>query len=144
MSTADDAHTDTARRYAERMYADDKASQALGIEVLDIATGTATVRMLIRPNMVNGYRIAHGGYVFLLADTAFALACNTYGPVTVARNCEIEFIRPVKEGEQLTATAQERLRVRRNGIYDIRVSGADGDVVAEMRGHSRTLSDRST
>jgi acyl-CoA thioesterase len=144
MSTADDAHTDTARRHAERMYADDKASQALGIEVLHIATGTATVRMLVRPDMVNGYRIAHGGYVFLLADTAFALACNTYGPVTVARSCEIEFVRPVKEGEQLTATAQERLRVRRNGIYDIRVCGAGGDVVAEMRGHSRTLSDRST
>ena len=144
MSTADDSALETAHRCAERMYADDEASRALGIAVTDVAPGTATVTMRVLPSMVNGHRIAHGGYLFLLADTAFAFACNTYGPVAVARNCEIEFVRPVLDGEQLTATATERLRKGRNGIYDVTVRGDSGDVVAEMRGHSRTLSRQPT
>lgn len=144
MSTTEDAELETARRCAERMYADDEASRALGITVTDVSPGTATASMRVAPTMVNGHRIAHGGYLFLLADTAFAFACNTYGPVTVARSCEIEFVRPVIEGESLTATATERLRSGRNGIYDVTVLGARGEVVAELRGHSRTLSRQPT
>ena len=131
-----------ARQCAERIYADDAASRALGITVTDVGPGRATATMRVLPTMVNGHQIAHGGYLFLLADTAFAFACNSYGPVTVARQCEIEFVRPAVEGEQLTATATERLRKARNGIYDVTVAGAGGDVVAEMRGHSRTLPGR--
>lgn len=141
MATTGDAEIDIAR-HAERLYANDAASRALGITLADVGPGRATVRMRVLPSMVNGHRIAHGGYLFLLADTAFAFACNTYGPVTVARNCEIAFIRPVVAGEELTAAATERLRNARNGIYDVTVLGGDGHVVAEMRGHSRTLPPR--
>ncbi len=140
---ASSEEAEIARRHAERMFAGDEASRALGITLSDVGRGTATVSMSILPSMVNGHRIAHGGYLFLLADTAFAFACNTCGPVTVARNCEIAFIRPVVEGELLTAAATERLRSARNGIYDITVRAASGEVVAEMRGHSRTLRSRS-
>jgi acyl-CoA thioesterase len=139
MASADEAEVEIARRHAERMYAEDEASRALGITLLDIRPGQATVRMRVLPSMVNGHRIVHGGYLFLLADTAFAFACNTYGPTTVARNCEIAFVRPVVAGVELTAAATERLRNARNGIYDVTVFGGDGQVVAEMRGHSRTL-----
>ncbi len=144
MSSTDEAALAIARQCAERMYADDEASRTLGITVTDVAPGTATASMQVAPTMVNGHRIAHGGYLFLLADTAFAFACNTYGPVTVARSCEVEFVRPVIEGEDLTATATERLRNGRNGIYDVTVVGARGEVVAEMRGHSRVLSRQPT
>jgi len=144
MSSTEHTALEIARRCAERMYADDEASRALGITVADVAPGNATASMRVAPTMVNGHKIAHGGYLFLLADTAFAFACNTYGPVTVARNCEIEFVRPVMEGEDLTATATERLRSGRNGIYDVTVTGARGEVVAEMRGHSRTLARQPT
>jgi|SRR5450755_2821625 acyl-CoA thioesterase len=139
MAATDDAQATDARHNAERMWAADEASRALGITLAAIGPGRATVSMRVLPTMVNGHRIAHGGYLFLLADTAFAVACNTYGPVTVARNCEIAFIRPVTEGEELKAVATERLRTERSGIYDVTVLGGAGDVVAEMRGHSRTL-----
>jgi len=141
---APDDEVQIARRQAERMYAADEASRALGITLADVGPGKATARMRIVSSMVNGHRMAHGGYLFLLADTAFAFACNTYGPAAVARNCAIEFIRPVVEGEQLTAIATERLRNARNGIYDVAVFGGNGDVVAEMRGHSTTLRPQST
>jgi acyl-CoA thioesterase len=144
MEATDDAEADAARRHTERMWAADEASRALGIRLVAVGPGTATVSMRVLPAMVNGHRIAHGGYLFLLADTAFAFACNTYGPVTVARSCEVEFVRPVIEGEDLTARATERLRNGRNGIYDVTVVGARGEVVAEMRGHSRVLSRQPT
>jgi acyl-CoA thioesterase len=144
MAATNDAEVEVARRNAERMYAADQAARALGMILADVGPGTATVRMRVLPSMVNGHQIAHGGYLFLLADTAFAVACNTYGPVTVARNCEIAFIRPVTEGEELTAAATERLRNARSGIYDVSVFGGDGQVVAEMRGHSKTLPPNAT
>ena len=128
-----------ARAAAARMWDDDVAAREVGITVTEVAPGTATMTMRVTASMVNGHHIAHGGYTFLLADTAFAYACNSYGPVTVARNCEIAFIRPAHEGDELTAVATERLRNARNGIYDVSVLGDDGTVVAEMRGHSRTL-----
>jgi acyl-CoA thioesterase len=120
------------------MYADDLASQGLGIEVLEVAPGRAEVRMTVRPDMVNGHAIAHGGFVFSLADSAFAFACNTYGSVTVARAAEVVFLAPVHTGDVLVATATERTRSGRNGIYDVTVR-RDAEVVAEFRGHSRDL-----
>lgn len=128
---------------AARMYADDLASRAAGITVHDVTPGRAVARMTVTDTMVNGHDIAHGGYVFLLADTAFAFACNTYGPVTVAQACDIVFVRPGKRGEALTATAAERARYGRSGIYDVTVTGEDGTLVAEFRGRSRELNGRA-
>lgn len=92
--------------------------------------------------MVNGHRICHGGYVFLLADTAFSFACNTYGEVTVAAGCDIVFAVSAHEGDELTAEAVERARFGRNGIYDVTVRRAGGELIAEMRGRSRTTAEK--
>jgi acyl-CoA thioesterase len=123
---------------AERMFAADQASRALGIELLEVSAGKAALRMKVTAAMVNGHGIAHGGYVFLLADSAFACACNSHGPVTVAAGADIAFIAPVREGDELTAVAEERAVFGRSGIYDVRVLRGD-DVVAEFRGRSRVL-----
>ena len=123
---------------AKRMFADDQASRALGIELLDVGVGNAVLRMKVAGTMVNGHGIAHGGYVFLLADSAFACACNSHGPVTVAAGADISFIAPVLEGDVLTAVAEERAVFGRSGIYDVRVLRGD-EVVAEFRGRSRVL-----
>ena len=128
-----------AQRSAARMYAGDQAVRALGISIEEVAPGRATARMRMTADMVNGHGITHGGYVFLLADTAFAYACNSHGPITVARACEITFLRPARQGDELTATAEERVRMDRTGIYDVSVRRADGSVLAELRGHSRAL-----
>ena len=125
---------DTARE----MFEADVASRSLGIELLELAEGCATVRMRITGTMVNGHAIGHGGYVFMLADTAFACACNSEGPVTVAASADISFIAPVREGDILMATAIERTRFGRSGIYDVTVRRGD-DIVAEFRGRSHTL-----
>ncbi|MCZ7422307.1 hydroxyphenylacetyl-CoA thioesterase PaaI [Verrucosispora sp. WMMA2121] len=127
------------RTAAHEMFDADVASNRLGIELLSAADGTAVARMRITDDMVNGHRIAHGGFVFLLADTAFALACNSHGPVTVAAGADITFVRPARRGDVLVARASERTRYGRSGIYDVTVCRADGEVVAEFRGQSRTL-----
>ncbi len=121
-----------------RMLSDDLASASLGIELLEAGPGHATMRMTVTETMVNGHAIAHGGYVFLLADTAFACACNSHGPVTVAAGADITFVAAVKLGDELVATALERTRYGRSGIYDVTVTRGD-EVVAEFRGRSRTL-----
>jgi len=123
---------------AHRMFADDLASQALGMELAQAGDGQAAVRMTIRDSMVNGHSIAHGGYVFLLADTAFACACNSRGPVTVAAAADITFVAPARAGDQLTAVATERVRYGRSGIYDVTVLRGD-EVIAEFRGRSRVV-----
>ncbi|WP_433264324.1 hydroxyphenylacetyl-CoA thioesterase PaaI [Actinosynnema sp. CS-041913] len=120
------------------MLANDAASTALGIRALDLADGSATLAMTVTGRMINGHGIAHGGYLFLLADTAFACACNRAGSVTVAAQAEIDFLAPVRVGDELVATAVERVRFGRSGIYDITVRRGD-EVVAEFRGRSRTL-----
>jgi acyl-CoA thioesterase len=130
---------DLARRCAERMYADDLASQALGITVSDVTAGGATATMTVRTDMLNGHEICHGGYVFTLADTAFAFACNTYDDVTVAAGADISFLEPVEVGAELAATAVEVARRGRSGLYDVTVRTGDGSVVAEFRGRSRSL-----
>ncbi len=121
------------------MLAGDAASRGLGIAITGVAPGRATARMTVTPAMVNGHGIAHGGYVFLVADTAFAFACNTDGRTTVAAAAEVTFIAPGRAGDVLTAVAAERLLHGRSGIYDVTVTREDGTVVAEFRGHSRTL-----
>jgi acyl-CoA thioesterase len=133
---------DVAGRCAEAMYAEDAASQALGITVTDVGPGRATATMAVRADMVNGHGICHGGYVFTLADTAFAFACNTYDDVTVAAGADISFLQPVQAGTTLRATAVERSRRGRSGLYDVTVATSDGDVVAEFRGRSRSLGRR--
>jgi acyl-CoA thioesterase len=124
---------------AAAMLAADDASRRLGIELLEVSPGRARVRMPVTEAMLNGHRICHGGYVFLLADTAFAVACNTYGNTTVAAGADVTFVRPVGPGELLVAEAVERGRYGSSGLYDVTVTGADGAVVAEFRGRSRTL-----
>jgi acyl-CoA thioesterase len=120
------------------MFAADQASRALGIALVEAEAGRAVLRMTVTDAMVNGHGIAHGGYVFLFADSAFACACNSRGPVTVAAGAEISFITPVRTGDELTAVAEERVTFGRSGIYDVRVLRGD-EVVAEFRGRSREL-----
>jgi acyl-CoA thioesterase len=127
-----------AERSAAVMYEADLASRHLGIQIEHVTLGHATARMRVRDTMINGHDICHGGYVFLLADTAFAFACNTYGPVTVAAACDVAFLAPAHLGDELIAHATERHRAGRSGIYDVTVRRAD-TVLAEFRGHSRTL-----
>lgn len=126
-----------ARACAEAMLREDRATHGLGIALDDVGPGSARMSMTVRPDMVNGHGICHGGFIFTLADSTFAFACNAYGDRAVAHHNEITFVRPGRLGETLTATAEERVRAGRSGIYDVRVTGADGGVVAEMRGHSR-------
>lgn len=121
------------------LYAADAASRAAGIVLDGVARGRATARMTVREDMINGHDIAHGGYVFLLADTAFAFACNAERPATVAQSCDITFVRPGRLGEELTAVAVERAVFGRSGIYDVTVTAGAGDLIAEFRGRSRTL-----
>jgi len=130
---------ETAKRSAAAMYAADRASQLLGIEITDIAPGRATARMHVTDSMINGHDLAHGGYVFLLADTAFAFACNSYGRVNLAAAADIVFVAPARIGDDLVAEAIERVRFGRSGVYDVIVRRSTGDVVAEFRGQSRAV-----
>ncbi|MET8953709.1 hydroxyphenylacetyl-CoA thioesterase PaaI [Streptomyces sp. NPDC004393] len=123
---------------AEAMFVEDKASRRLGMELVEHGVGVAVLRMTVTEDMVNGHGIAHGGYLFLLADTAFACACNSHGPVTVAAAADIDFVAPAREGDVLVATARERTRYGRSGIYDVSVLRG-GEVIAEFRGRSRVL-----
>jgi acyl-CoA thioesterase len=127
-----------AQTAAHEMFDRDEASKGLGIELLHAGKGQARVRMTVTAAMVNGHDMAHGGYVFLLADTAFACACNSHGPVTVAAGCDIDFLRPARLGDELEAVATERALSGRSGIYDVTV-WRGSDVVAEFRGRSRTI-----
>src|SRR6267154_38531 len=120
------------------MLAADRASRGLGIELLELSAGRATARMTITGSMVNGHGIAHGAFVFAVADTAFACACNSHGPVTVAAGVDITFVAPARAGDVLQAHAVERTRWGRSGIYDVAITRA-GDVIAEFRGLSRTV-----
>jgi len=122
----------------QRMLEDDAASRSLGMELIEAGTGYAVVRMTITDTMVNGHDIAHGGYVFLLADTTFACACNSHGPVTVAAGADITFVTSARLGDILEARAEERVVYGRSGICDVTVRRGD-EVVAEFRGRSRTL-----
>ena len=130
---------DLARACAEAMWKEDDASSGLGMRIVDVGPGRATLSMKVQPHMVNGQRIAHGGFIFTLADSAFAFACNSHNDRAVAAQGNITFIKPGKLGDRLVATAREVTRGGRSGIYDVRVTVCD-TVVAEFRGHSRVIS----
>jgi acyl-CoA thioesterase len=130
-----------ARACADAMMAADLASREADIRLDAIGPGRATTAMKVAPTMTNGHGICHGAYVFLVADTAFSYACNTYGDVTVAGGCDIVFAAPARAGDELVAEAVERSRFGRNGIYDVTVRRRDGELIAEMRGRSRTTGD---
>ncbi|MEM7695504.1 MAG: hydroxyphenylacetyl-CoA thioesterase PaaI [Pseudomonadota bacterium] len=125
--------------FAQSMWDADTASQNLGMALLAADPGHAVLTMTIRADMVNGHGIAHGGFIFTLADSAFAFACNAAGAASVAANCQITYLAPAAEGETLTATATEIVRKGRQGITDVTVTRADGTLIAAFRGHSRTI-----
>lgn len=131
-----------ARDCAEALYARDAASRHLGITIDEVAAGRAVARMRVTQDMINGAGIAHGGYLFLLADTAFAFASSCHGGVTVAAGAEVIFVAPAHLGEELTATAVERLRYGRSAVTDVTVRRGDGTTIAEFRGRGRTRPDR--
>ena len=126
------------RPSVEAMMARDEASRRLGIELVDQGEGRAVTRMTVREDMLNGHAMAHGGLIFTLADTAFACACNSFGPVTVAASADIVFVAPASAGDVLTAEARVRSRYGRNGIYDVTVTHGDR-LVAEFRGRSHQV-----
>jgi acyl-CoA thioesterase len=109
------------------------------MRIVEVAPGTATIEMRVREDMINGHGMCHGGMIFSLADSAFAYACNSRNDSAVAQHCSVTFLRPGKPGDMLRAVATERARAGRSGIYDIAVTGSDGNVIAEFRGHSRVI-----
>jgi acyl-CoA thioesterase len=121
------------------MFSADAASQALGIDILDISPGSVQIAMTVRPEMLNGHGLCHGGVLFAFADSAFAFACNSYGDAMVAAGASIEFLAPTPRGERLTATATEVVRGPRHGIYDVAVTAADGTMLAQFRGRCSPL-----
>ncbi len=128
-----------ARACADAMWTDDAATRSLGAELISVAPGQAVMTMTVTERMVNGHNVGHGGYIFMLADSAFAFACNTYNQRTVAQHCAVTFLASAKLGDKLVARAVERQRIGRSGIYDVTVSREEGNVIAEFRGHSRTI-----
>ncbi|MCE0506521.1 hydroxyphenylacetyl-CoA thioesterase PaaI [Roseivivax sp. GX 12232] len=127
-----------ARACAEAMWQEDHASRGLGMEITAISAGRAEIAMTLRPEMANGHGIAHGGFIFTLADTAFAFACNGYDDVTVAQSNSITYLAPGRVGDRLIARAREIARPGRSGLYDVTVTRAsDGARIAEFRGQSR-------
>ncbi len=128
-----------AQQVAEVLYAQDRASQGLGIRILEVRPGYARLAMIVRPDMTNGHRICHGGMVFTLADSAFAFSCNACNESTVAAAASIDFLAPSYEGDELTAVATELWRSRRNGIYEITVTNQQGARIALFRGRSARI-----
>jgi acyl-CoA thioesterase len=128
-----------ARSAVQSMYRTDRASQNLGVEILDVAPGSVRICMTVRPEMVNGHGLCHGGVIFTLADSAFAFACNSHGEPMVAAGVSIEFLAPTPAGELLTALATEVSRGARHGVYDVRVTKSSGETVALFRGRSARL-----
>lgn len=125
-----------ADRVARAMLERDPASQKLGMHIAKVAPGRAEVTMAVRADMLNGHAICHGGFIFTLADSAFAYACNSYNLSTVASGCAIDFVAPAREGDVLTARAAERSAAGRTGVYDIDVVNQRGETVALFRGKS--------
>jgi len=136
-----DPHT-MAKACADAMWQDDRASKGLGMCIERVAPGEAVISMTVRKEMTNGHGICHGGFIFTLADSTFAFACNTYDQRTVAQQCAVTFIESAHEGDVLTAHALERTRSGRSGIYDVTVRDGSNKVIAEFRGHSRTITGR--
>ena len=130
---------DRAERSAAAMWATDKASKWLGMSLDAVGPGSATLSFTVQDHHLNGHLVCHGGYIFTLADSAFAFACNSYNRTTLAQENSITYLSPGKGGERLTATAQEVGKTGRSGVYDVTVTGEDGRTVALFRGLSRTI-----
>ncbi|GGB83926.1 phenylacetic acid degradation protein PaaD [Marinobacterium zhoushanense] len=125
-----------AEACADAMYSRDNATRMLGMKIEHIAPGEATLSMEITQQMIQGHNNCHGGYIFTLADSTFAFACNTYNAVTVAQGCTIDYVAPGQLGDRLTASAKEQSRGKRTGVYDIRIENQNGDLIALFRGKS--------
>ena len=125
-----------AERAAAAMYERDDASRGLGMRIASVGPGHAELTMTVRADMLNGHQICHGGFIFTLADSAFAFACNSYNLTTVASGCAIDFLAPAREGDVLTAMARERSASGRTGVYDIDVVNQRGEKIALFRGKS--------
>lgn len=125
-----------AERVKAAMSGQDRAAGWMGMTVGEVRAGYARVDLQVRPEMLNGHGLCHGGVIFTLADTAFAYACNSHNPVAVALQCSITFSAPARAGDRLNAVAQERTRAARTGVYDVTVSNDGGTVVALFRGNS--------
>ena len=131
-----------AERVGVGMLADDEASRGLGIKIEAMAPGCARMTMTVRPDMLNGFRICHGGFITLLADSAFAFACNSRNELTVAAGIVVDFVAPAREGDLLTAVARELSLAGRTGVYDVKVTNQRGETIAFLRGRSHKLKDR--
>lgn len=129
-----------AQAVGAAMYANDPASQGLGIKIDAIAPGYASMSMPVRADMLNGHGSCHGGFIFALADSAFAFACNSHNMTTVGAGCTIDYLAPGRLGDVLTAVAQEQALAGKSGIYDVKVSNQDGGTVALFRGKSHRVS----
>jgi acyl-CoA thioesterase len=125
-----------AERVAAEMFARDRASQAMGMRISKVGPGRAELTMKVRADMLNGHDTCHGGFIFTLADSAFAFACNSANMTTVASGCSIDFIAPAREDDVLTAIGEERSLSGRTGVYDIEVRNQRGETVALFRGKS--------
>lgn len=128
-----------AKKSAEVMWNNDSASQRLGMQLVDVGVGSATLSMEIKHEHLNGHKICHGGYIFLLADSAFAFAANSYNQLAVAQHNSISYVQPGQKGDVLTARAVEVSRTGRSGIYDVTIENQNGDAIAHFRGHGRTI-----
>jgi acyl-CoA thioesterase len=128
-----------AEQAAQKMFSEDRASQSLGMRLLDVRPGYAKLAMTVRPEMTNGHATCHGGFIFALADSAFAFACNSHNLRTVAAGCLIDFLAPAYEGDELTAEATEQARAGRSGVYDAVVTNQNGQRIALFRGRSRQV-----
>jgi acyl-CoA thioesterase len=128
-----------AEETAQRMFAADQASKLLGMRIVSVAPGAASMTMTVRADMVNGHDICHGGLIFSLADSTFAFACNSYGDAAVAATGNIDFLAPGRKGDGLTAVASELWRSGRSGIYEVVVSNQKGERIALFRGRSHRI-----
>jgi acyl-CoA thioesterase len=128
-----------AEQVAGVLWDQDRASQTLGMELIDVRPGFARIRMAVRRDMTNGHGTCHGGYMFLLADSSFAFACNTHNQKAVAASAEIHFLASAREGDVLTAESTEQFLAGRSGVYDTRVTNQDGQLIALFRGKSATI-----
>jgi acyl-CoA thioesterase len=128
-----------AERAADALWAEDSASQGLGMELVAIGPGRAVMAMTVTEAMVNGHGTCHGGFIFTLADSAFAFACNSVRQRSVAQHCQISYLAPARKGMRLTAEAVQRHRAERSGITDVTIRDETGAMIAEFRGHSRTV-----
>lgn len=128
-----------ARRSADAMWANDDASKWLGMELIGVDAGSATLTLTVAQHHANGHDICHGGIIYALADSTFAFACNSRNQNTVAQHCNISYIAPARLNDRLTATANEVSTMGRNGIYDVKISNQNDEIIAEFRGFSRTI-----